>query len=169
MPAFAENTILIDSNETNLTEFSSGYFIDANNLSFNEIKQARFIDGGSCYSLGTNAKNTWVKVGLKNNTSHAQKLYLHMPEAFHNKQVAFYETSSNGKLLNQAIIDLNHAQDSPYIFQGSAIYEFGLSPQEIKHIYIQSVSFSHQWFTLKILDENHSKRVLANTYNYIFF
>lgn len=166
--AFAQEKVLIDSNETNLTIFPTAYFIDQHNLPFNKIQQQNFTTASSQYSLGTNAKNTWVRVIVKNTTSSNQKLFLHLPEAFHNKQVNFYEMSNN-QLINKALIDLNQAKDNPYIFQGSAIYEFMLMAQEEKTIYVQSVSFSHQWFTLSLLDEKHSKRALANNYNDIAF
>ncbi len=163
--AYSQTEIIINDQEVNLTDFKSSYFIDhSHQLTFSEVKNEPFTDSSNRYSLGTQAKTTWVKLHLKNNSPTTRTLYLHIPHAYHNRAMAFYE-ETQGDLLRAEHLDMENARNSKLMYRGTAIYEFELKSQQSKVIYVQSASYSHQWFTMQILDKDFSKRAIANTHN----
>lgn len=158
--AMASNhTVLVDIDSVNLTHFQMGYFVDhSGSMSFEDVRQQVFTESTNKLSLGTRAKTTWSKILIKNLTDQPRRLFLHHPYAYHNRQVDFYEQV--GDDFKPQFLNLDQADKSPLMYRGSAIFEFPLAPGETKELYVNSVSFSHQWFTLLILDENHSRRAL---------
>ncbi|MFM9625771.1 hypothetical protein ACKI14_48930, partial [Streptomyces turgidiscabies] len=85
--------------------------------------------------------------------------------AYHLQRIDFYETKQ-GELLNQTNIELDKSGHKADIFGGSAIFSFMLAAGEKKTIYSKSVTFSHQWYSLELYDEEHSKRALVSSSNY---
>lgn len=155
----SSHTVLVDSDSVNLTHFQMGYFVDhSGSMSFKEVRQQDFTDSTNKLSLGTGAKTTWSKIQIKNLTDQPRRLFLHHPYAYHNRQVDFYEQVGDG--FKRQFLNLDQADKSPLMYRGSAIFEFPLAPRETKELYVNSVSFSHQWFSLLILDEDHSRRAL---------
>ncbi len=151
--------VLIDSHDVNLTHFQMSYFIDHSEaLSFEEVRAQAFTPSPNQISLGTNAKTTWTQVEIKNLTDQPRRLFLHQPQAYHNRQLVLYEQQTEG--YKQQQLEMDTAANSPLMYRGSAIFEFWLDARESKRLYVKSVSFSHQWFSLLILDEDHSRRAL---------
>lgn len=127
-----------------------------------KIKTERFTPYQSKLALGTDAKTTWVRFRLRNATQQQQRAFVHFPEAYHNRSVAFFKMSQQ-QLVDQVQIDLDNLGDTPYMIRDQAVYDVVLAPQETVTLYIQSVSFSHQWFSLQIYDEHHSRQALASS------
>ncbi len=159
-PALAsDHIVLIDTDQVNLNHFQMGYFVDTTgSLPFEAVRQQTFIDSINKLSLGTGAKTTWSEIQIKNLTDQPRRLFLHHPYAYHNRQVVFYEQQGEG--FKRQLLDLDKADKSPLMYRGSAIFEFQLEAGQSKQLYVKSVSFSHQWFSLLILDEDHSRRAL---------
>lgn len=169
--------ILITPQAVNLTDFAMSYYVDrevsaeasaeatpaAQEARFQQIRRQRFTPSGNKLSLGTGAKNTWARIRIRNLSDHSRRLFLHHPYAYHNRKVVLYEPGPDGWQRRQ--LHLDQVSDSPYMYRGSAVFEFQLAPGEHKTLYVQSLSFSHQWFSLLLLDEEHSRRELIGTHN----
>jgi hypothetical protein len=163
----ANSVISINERSVNLTQFNMSYFIDKQgNTPFTEIQSENFINSKNELTLGTNAKTTWSKIIIKNNYSDSLRLFVHNPDAYHLEEVGFYETH-NGQLINQTDVYLDKSGVKANMFGGSAVFSFALAPAQQKILYVKSVTYSHQWFTLNIYDEEHSKRALVGNGNYI--
>ncbi len=151
--------------DINLTEFRMAYFIDASeSLGIEDIIRQPFQPSGNKLSLGTAAKSTWARIDLQNTATEEKTLYLHHPYAYHNQLVGFYAYSNN-ELLEQQIIDMDTASQHPLMYRGSAVFPFTMQPAISYTIYVHSHSYSHQWFTLELLDKEHSIRALLGTHN----
>ncbi|QYK04614.1 sensor domain-containing diguanylate cyclase [Shewanella zhangzhouensis] len=161
------NLINVGDGDIALKEFVMGYFVDpSQQMSLAEVQQQEFIPSGSSITLGTNAKTTWSRLDIHNTASHSRRLFVHHPHAYHLESIGFYETRQ-GELLNQADIHLDRDESHPMMFGGSAVFAFVIAPDEYKTIYIKNVTFSHQWYSLQLFDEAHSKRALVGSGNYI--
>ena len=66
--------------------------------------------------------------------------------------------------MDRKVLDLDQASDSPLMYRGSAVYPFRLEAGQSRTLYVRSVSYSHQWFTLLLLDEDHSRRALIGNH-----
>lgn len=160
----ASETVVIDQPDVNLNDFPMSYFIDpSESLSFSDIRQQTFLPSRNKLSLGTQAKTTWSRLRIENRSAQAMTLFLHHPYAYHNRLIGFYR-EENGQLADQQMLDLDQAADSPLMYRGSAVYAFTLPAGADNTLYVQSVSYSHQWFTLLLLDEEHSRRALIGTH-----
>ncbi|MBM6550579.1 diguanylate cyclase [Marinomonas ostreistagni] len=163
--AWAQPVIAWDTNQTALTDFSTSYFIDSSEtMSLAEVIEQRFTPSDNRFALGTEAKMTWVKILLANPTEQAQQVYLHHPHAYHNRLVGLYEVV-DGDLVQSRVLDMDDPDTYQWIYDGSAVFAIELAPQQQKTLYVQSASFSHQWFTLGLYDEDHSKRALLGNYS----
>jgi len=166
---FAQSKIILDSNNINISDFQISYYIDkTQEMRLKEIKEKPFIEAKNKLSLGVNAQTVWIKAIIQNKTNRAQKLYLHSQYAYHNKSISYFEFK-NDVLLKSQITDLNHVDDTSQMYRGSSLFEFTVSKNETKTIYIKNETYSHQWFTLLLFDEENSKRALMNTHNDIAF
>ncbi|BDF93484.1 diguanylate cyclase [Pseudoalteromonas sp. KAN5] len=159
--------VSINTAEVNLTQFPMSYFIDTSEeMPFKQIQKQPFIQSKSEITLGTNAKTTWSKIVIHNESPQQRTLFLHNEDAYHLQNVDFYETK-NGDLLNQVNIQLDKVGPHNNIYGGTAIFSFDLAADERKTIFVRSVTFSHQWYALSLYDEEHSKRALIGSSNYI--
>ncbi|TVU80398.1 GGDEF domain-containing protein [Pseudoalteromonas neustonica] len=157
----------IKTANVNLTQFPMGYFIDTSlEMPFEQIQQQQFTPSKSEVTLGPNAKITWSKIIINNESPQQLRLFLHNSDAYHLQDIDFYETK-NGELLKQINIQLDKPGPHPNIFGGSAIFSFHLAAGENKTIFVRSVTFSHQWYALALFDEEYSKRALVGSSSYI--
>ncbi len=155
----------INQAEINLTDFSMAYFVDTSeSLSIQEVTRQPFKESSNKLSLGTAAKSTWARIELQNTGTTEQPVYLHHPYAYHNQLVGFY-LYRNDELLDQQIIDMDEGSQHPLMYQGSAVFPFVLTPGLPYSLYVHSRSYSHQWFTLQLLDAEHSRRALIGSHN----
>ena len=158
-------SVVISDDWDGFHSFPMGYFVDTSqDLSFKKVQQQEFIPSSNKLSLGTGAKTTWSKILLKNTSAQKKRLFLHHPYAYHNRLITLYEVEQ-GSLIREQVLDLDLAKDSPLMYRGSAIFELELDIGQSKTLYVKGVSFSHQWFTLLLLDENSSRRELIGTHN----
>ena len=141
------------------------YFVDTSeSLSIQEVTRQPFKESSNKLSLGTAAKSTWARIELQNTGTTEQPVYLHHPYAYHNQLVGFY-LYRNDELLDQQIIDMDEGSQHPLMYQGSAVFPFVLTPGLPYSLYVHSRSYSHQWFTLQLLDAKHSRRALIGSHN----
>jgi len=160
----AAPTVVLDSPVVNLTDFAMATFVDeTETLAFETVRNQAFTPSSNRVSLGTQAKTTWSRIELVNRSGQDLELFLHHPYAYHNRQVAFF-LEDGDTLVDRKILDLDHASDSPLMYRGSAVYPFRLEAGQSRTLYVRSVSYSHQWFTLLLLDEDHSKRALIGSH-----
>lgn len=167
LPAFsarAAEPVIIAGDSINLTSFPMAYYVDqSESLSFSDVRQQVFQPSTNGLSLGTASKTTWSRLLLENHSGHDQTLFLHHPYAYHNRLVGFY-LENNATLIDKQIVDMDDAATSPLMYRGSAVYRFDLPAGSKRTLYVKSVSYSHQWFTLLLLDEDHSRRALIGTH-----
>lgn len=163
--ATATTSVIKWQDETaSLTDFPMGYFVDhSGNMSFNEVMQQTFVDSSNRVSLGTSALQTWAKIQLINPSDTQQKLYLHHPYAYHNRQVGLYEIV-DGQETQRRILDLDDPSTYGWIYGGAAVFEITLAPQQKKTLYVESVSFSHQWFSIDLYNKEQSQRALLGSF-----
>jgi len=141
---------IIQSENISLEKFKMGYFVDkTETMPLSEIQKQDFRISSNSLSLGTSSKITWAKIELKNINNKPIKLYLHHPYAYHNHKVGLYEVI-NGKLIRERILDMDNPATLEWMYRGSAVFDIEL--QNEKTLYIKSISFSHQWFSLNIYD-----------------
>jgi len=165
---FSANAALTEiawhDNTASLKTFRMGYFIDTSeNMPFTEVVQQTFIDSPNSISLGTAAIKTWAKIPLVNTSDKLQTLYLHHPYAYHNRQVGLYEIVDEQET-QRRILDLDDPSTYGWIYGGAAVFEITLAPQQRKTLYVESVSFSHQWFSIDIYNKEQSQRALLGSF-----
>lgn len=164
-PAQSGEVVSVGEGEINLTSFPVAYFADnSGQMSFGEVKEQVFVPSSNKLSLGTEPKAVWSRIELANEGDEPRRLFLHHPYVYHSKLAGFYLEGS-GDLIGKEILDLDHASDSPLMYRGSAVYEFELPAGSERTLYVQTVSYSHQWFTLLLVDQEHSRRMLIGTHN----
>ncbi len=157
--------ISLNSNPHKLTEFDMSYYVDeSRQQSLNQIKRQTFIPSNNKLALGTKAKAAWSKINIQNNSNQPLNLYLHHPYAYHNHKVEFYQLE-NDNVIKQLKLDLDEADSIQHMYGGAAVFNFDLKPGQVSQLYINTVSYSHQWFTLEIHDELSSKRALVGSQN----
>lgn len=152
----------IQGNDVIIEQFKMGYFTDVTEkMQLNEIQKQAFRISSNSISLGTAAKVTWAKIELENLDKKIQKIYLHHPYAYHNHKVELYEVIDN-TLVRERILDMDDPATLQWMYRGSAVFDIEL--QNKKTLYIKSISFSHQWFSLNLYNEDQSKRALLGQY-----
>lgn len=157
-------TQVIQGSSVNLEQFQMGYFVDkTENMPVSEVQQQEFQLSPNGVSLGTTSKMTWAKIEIENANSTPIKVYLHHPYAYHNHKVELYEIV-NGKLTRERVLDMDRKETQQWMYRGSAVFDITLEPKQHKTLLVKSQSFSHQWFTLNLYDEDHSKRALLGFY-----
>ncbi|WP_027851441.1 sensor domain-containing diguanylate cyclase [Marinospirillum insulare] len=160
LSALASPIININQDTTKLKNYSIEYFIDTSQtMKFEQLRNQTFHPTNSTTTLGNQASVTWYRIKLHNQEKQQQKLYLHLPKAYHLRSVAIFEESSS--LINQASIDLNTANNHPLMYQGTVVYPFTLPAQTTTSLYIKSHAYSHQWFAAEIYDDEQSKKALV--------
>ena len=163
--SLAEPRIVLQSPEVNLTSFRIGYYIDDSQaLGFEDVRQQSFKETSSTTTLGTNARVTWFRIPLDNQTDQELALNVHLPHAYHVRSVEFYQ-ERDGQLVHSDVLDLEDVDASGLMFRGSAVYPMTLPAQSNTTVYVRSDAYSHQWFALEIFDQEHSRRALVGVAN----
>jgi len=163
--ALAEPRVTLQSPEVNLTSFRIGYYIDeSQTLGFEDVRQQSFKETSSTTTLGTNARVTWFRIPLDNQTRQQMALNVHLPHAYHVRSVAFYQ-ERDGQLVHSDLLDLENVGASKLMFRGSAVYPITLPAHSSTTLYVRSDAYSHQWFALEIFDQEHSRRALVGVSN----
>ena len=161
----AEPRIALQSPVVNLTSFQVGYYIDDSQaLGFDDARQQSFKETSSTTTLGTNARVTWFRIPLDNQTGQELALNVHLPHAYHVRSVEFYQ-ERDGQLVHSDTLDLEDVDASGLMFRGSAVYPITLPAQSSTTLYVRSDAYSHQWFALEIFDQEHSRRALVGVAN----
>lgn len=161
----AEPRIALQSPVVNLTSFQVGYYIDdSQTLGFDDVRQQSFKETSSTTTLGTNARVTWFRIPLDNQTDQELALNVHLPHAYHVRSVAFYQ-ERDGQLVHSDTLDLEDVDASGLMFRGSAVYPITLPAQSSTTLYVRSDAYSHQWFALEIFDQEHSRQALVGVAN----
>lgn len=161
----AEPRIALQSPEVNLSSFRVGYYIDdSQTLGFDDVRQQSFKETSSTTTLGTNARVTWFRIPLDNQTGQQLAFNVHLPHAYHVRSVAFYQ-ERDGQLVHSDVLDLEDVDASDLMFRGSAVYPITLPAQSSTTLYVRSDAYSHQWFALEIFDQEHSRRALVGVAN----
>lgn len=155
--------LTIEQGKVKLEKFKMGYFVDKTAaMTLDEVRQQRFKTSPNSVSLGTSSKVTWAKINLENVSQQPIKLFLHHPYAYHNQKVELYEVV-DGQLVRERILDMDNEQTLQWMYRGSAVFDILLENK--KTLYVKSISFSHQWFSLNIYDEELSKRALTGQFS----
>lgn len=155
--------LTIEQGKVKLEKFKMGYFVDKTAaMTLDEVRQQRFKTSPNSVSLGTSSKVTWAKINLENASQQPVKLFLHHPYAYHNQKVELYEVV-DGQLVRERILDMDNEQTLQWMYRGSAVFDILLENK--KTLYVKSISFSHQWFSLNIYDEELSKRALTGQFS----
>tara|TARA_R110000764_G_scaffold209983_3_gene295837 strand:- start:36843 stop:38543 length:1701 start_codon:yes stop_codon:yes gene_type:complete len=161
----AEPVVTINSATVNLTDFKIGYYIDdSRELEYQQAREQTYRETTSTTTLGTNARVTWFKVILDNISGETRTLDVHLPHAYHVQSVDFYE-ERGGQLIRTETLDLEKVEESNLMYRGVAVYPLTLPAGQTTTLYVRSFAYSHQWFSLDILDEEHSRQALVGTSN----
>ncbi|WP_411360180.1 diguanylate cyclase [Pseudidiomarina salilacus] len=131
-------------------------------MSLSEVKSLTFVPYQSRLALGTEAKSVWVRFRLHNSTDESRRVFIHFPEAYHNRAVGFYELN-NGALANRVNIKLNEVDQHPNMVREQAVYSTEIGAGDTATFYVHSWSYSHQWFAINVYDEKNSRDALAGT------
>lgn len=157
-------TQVIQGSSIKLEQFQMGYFVDkTETMPVSEVQKQEFQLSPNGVSLGTTSKMTWAKIEIENANTTPVKIYLHHPYAYHNHKVELYEIV-NGELTRERILDMDRKETQQWMYRGSAVFDITLEPHQHKTLLVKSQSFSHQWFTLNLYDEDQSKRALLGLY-----
>lgn len=158
--AGAAPQVEIGQGPVNLTDFRMAYHVDpSQTLTYEQIRSLPFVEVASKASLGTDARVTWFKLILNNNTGVEQRLFVHLPHAYHVASVEFYEERA-GTLLHRERLNLDASPVSDLMYRGTAVYPLTLAAEQPTVLYLRSHSYSHQWFAVELLDEQASRRAL---------
>lgn len=147
------------------TDFRMGIFVDlSEKMSIEQVIKQDFIESSNRVSLGTKAKQTWSKIDVVNNSSSPQTLYLHHPYAYHNRQISLYEVTK-GQVLLGRVLNMDDSTTFNWMYGGAAVFDVELLPGQSKTLYVESASFSHQWFSLNLYNKDQSQRALLGSFN----
>ena len=157
-------TQVIQGSSVKLEQFQMGYFVDkTEKMLFSDVQKQEFQLSPNGVSLGTTSRMTWAKIEIENANTTPIKVYLHHPYAYHNHKVELYEIV-NGTLTRERVLDMDRKETQQWMYRGSAVFDITLEPNQHKTLFVKSQSFSHQWFTLNLYDEDQSKRALLGLY-----
>ena len=144
-----------------LTHFPIEYFVDeSQSLDYDAIRKQTFQETTSTTTLGTRATVTWYRVALHNPGAESRSLFLHLPKAYHVHSIQVFEERADN-LVDQASVELNDASDHPLMYRGTVVYPFAVPSGETTFLYVRSHVYSHQWFSLKIYDDEQSRNALV--------
>ena len=87
-------------------------------------------------------------------------LFLHLPKAYHVRSIDIVEERSS-RVVNRLSVNLNEADSHPAMYRGTLVYPFELQAGKTTVVYVRSHAYSHQWFSLKVYDDENSRRALA--------
>lgn len=147
------------------TDFRMGIFVDlSEKMAIEQVIKQDFIESSNRVSLGTKAKQTWSKIDVVNNSSSPQTLYLHHPYAYHNRQISLYEVTK-GQVLLGRVLNMDDSTTFNWMYGGAAVFDVELLPGQSKTLYVESASFSHQWFSLNLYNKDQSQRALLGSFN----
>lgn len=166
LSALASPAININQGAIKLKNYTLEYFTDTSQvMGFEQLRNQTFQPTNNTTTLGNQASVTWYRIKLDNQEKQQQKLYLHLPKAYHLRSVAIVEESSRANnlplLVNQTLINLNTASSHPLMYQGTVVYPFVLPALTSTTLYIKSHAYSHQWFAAEIYDDEHSRKALV--------
>lgn len=91
-------------------------------------------------------------------------LFLHLPKAYHVRSIDIVEERSS-RVVNRLSVNLNEADAHPAMYRGTLVYPFELQAGKTTVVYVRSHAYSHQWFSLKVYDDENSRRALAGGRN----
>lgn len=155
-------TVVFDESTESVDTFNIAYYVDeTHSLPFDDITLKPFKPAKNRLSLGTNAKTTWVKFQIKNNSSSNRLFYLHIPEAYHAKAVTLYQVTKKSNYHSYSI-NLSNTTNSPYMHGATAVIPLALLPNQTSTVYLRNQVYSHQWFSLSLHTSSHSKHVLVS-------
>jgi len=144
-----------------LTDFPIEYFTDdSHTLSYEAVRKENFQETSSTTTLGTQAAVTWYRIALHNPKPQQTTLFLHLSKAYHVRSIEVFEERSQN-LINQTSVDLNDASDHPLMHGGTIVYPFIVPSGETAVVYMRSHVYSHQWFSIEIYDDVHSRKALV--------
>lgn len=151
----------LSEDSVQLSQFPIGYFIDGSqSLDYSSVRKETFKDTLSASSLGTRAPVTWYRVALRNPSQQDRALFLHLPKAYHVQSIDIFEERAE-QLINQATINLNQASDHPLMYNGTVVYPFRIAADTTSIIYVRNHVHSHQWFSIEVYDDQHSRKALS--------
>lgn len=158
----ASATTQLSEDKVQLSDFPIEYLIDSSqSLNYPAVRKQNFRNTLSATTLGTRATVTWYRVALHNPSQQDRRLYLHLPKAYHVKSIDIFEERAE-QLINQASINLNQASDDPLMYNGAVVYPFTVAADTTSIIYVRNHVHTHQWFTLEVYDDQHSRKALSS-------
>ncbi|MCQ4295397.1 sensor domain-containing diguanylate cyclase [Pseudomonas stutzeri] len=154
--------VVIDEVPVKLTDFRMGYLVDASHkLTFEQARTQPFKETGNRTSLGADARVAWYRLNLRSASDTDQRLFVHLPHAYHLRSVEIYE-ERDGELRQRELLDMNRAAGSDLMFRGTLVFPLALPAQQSTTLYLRSVSYSHQWFAVDIYNERASRLALVS-------
>ncbi len=164
IPAGASQSLEIGQGAVKLKYFPIEYFVDGSqSLDYESVRLEPFETTTSTATLGNRAPVAWYRISLQNTSASDQSLFLHLPKAYHVRSIDIIEERS-ASLVNNLSIDLNNAEAHPTIYKGTLVYPFVLPGGQSTVLYVRSHAYSHQWFSLGIYDEEHSRHELVGSH-----
>jgi len=161
LPALALESVAPGEQGVALTDFPIEYFIDGpQTKDYETVRLKSFDQTMSTTTLGTRAAVTWYRVSLHNSGTDDRLLFLHLPKAYHVRSIDIVEERSS-RVVNRLSVNLNEADAHPAMYWGTLGYPFELQAGKTTVMYARSHAYSHQWFSLKVYDDENSRRALA--------
>ena len=158
----AASQLVIDQGPVELTDFNMGYLVDpSRTLTFEQARTQPFKETSNRTSLGTDARVAWYRLALMSASSADQKLFVHLPHAYHLRSVSIYQ-ERDGELLRHEVLDLNQTAGSDLMYRGTVVFPLTLAAHQSTTLYVRSFSYSHQWFAAEIFDEQASRLALVS-------
>lgn len=155
---YANVVINIDSDDVKITEFEMAYYIDkSHTLDIDAVMNQKFLGYvPNRVSLGSNKKNVWYKIELKNSTDSVKELFIHMKNAYINSEIGIYEMRESS-LFRHINFDIDNDEDIAEKFYGSTLrYKFILDTNSSKIIYLNYINNYRQFSNISIYDNYNS-------------
>ncbi|MEO9654215.1 sensor domain-containing diguanylate cyclase [Marinomonas sp.] len=147
-----------------LEHFEIEFYIDATEkMDFETVQQQTFTPARNNLALGLKAPVTWIRIPLSNTSSKLKTVYLHFPYAFHNNELTLFSVT-DGQAPKQKSIDFSKQGDQPWMYRGNAVFDIEIPANEHVTVYLKSVAYVSQWFSLQLYDDEQSKRALTGLY-----
>jgi len=156
------------SESLNLNSFPIEYYIDkSGSIEIDNIKDKNFTQCNSQVSLGGEAKSSWYRYKLSNQSNNAKSLYMHYENGYNiTGKVCIYDIR-RGAIYNEMCMYANDDIDNPrkynkYFYGKDLVFEITLQANEEATIYMLNRSLDLQFVEIGLYDNENSKKELAN-------
>ncbi|WP_017444975.1 sensor domain-containing diguanylate cyclase [Gayadomonas joobiniege] len=155
--------IFVNEQPVELRQFPTQYYVDNSlQMPLSRVMFQTFQADDNQIALGIDNRRVWNRMQICNTSTQPRTLYLHHPFAYHTEQIEFFQLE-NEQIIRQYYLNMDQPETFEFLVGEVAVFSFILSPDTCSQLYLQTQTYSHQWFKLDIFDQKHSLSALVGS------